>query len=653
MAKRLSAERLADVLENGTNADVRGVVYELPRTSLRSDQPLFGHQLQALEAFEHNGGASGIVHLPTGAGKTRVAIDVIARRLRDNPRQERVLWATYPTVLIRQAMTRIAELAALFPSGTKMSWAEPNMRNPERLAETHITLLMRDDLAGLLEDAGDGRIAAEALTEALRGRMPEGCRRVTLIYDECHQLGAEGLQRAWNKFSRKRAPRELARFQTIGFSATPLPTSPDRHELLRATIFPVDGRKTAKPDWGMLVHASISNAELVEKEILCPVNLAMQETGVFQIPDRILDAAGAGSLASPGRKPTGKDLYEFSMRFNNRVLSDQRVVEFLAERLAANLHTLGKTLVFVPTIDAANRLAQALKNDSRVGAGRVTLVHTKLDEFTGEQHEEGDADATRTEAQIAAFRRRGSQPCIMVNVGMLTTGFDDPKIRTVVLARLTFSTNLFWQMIGRGTRGVQVDGTPDCYVIDPVGLTARFSVLEGYRPHIDDVPGAMSADGDGDDASGHPPELPKVNVPPTVKRPELSPKLRADLREALERFYRDGRIDPDGLDDVAPVATVSADGTITTTFVPKREAPAAVPSGPFMAGMTITALEETLRKKDAAIDLAWLRSAKYMPASNDPDEIEIFNSRIALIREHGLTTEAQFKKKQLDIYRRG
>ena len=63
---------------------------------------------------------------------------------------------------------------------------------------------------------------------------------------------------------------------------------------------------------------------------------------------------------------------------------------------------------------------------------------------------------------LSRYAEMGSSPCIMLNVNMLTTGFDDPKIRTVVLARLTYSMNLYWQMIGRGSRGPSSGGTEDC-----------------------------------------------------------------------------------------------------------------------------------------------------------------------------------------------
>ena len=46
------------------------------------------------------------------------------------------------------------------------------------------------------------------------------------------------------------------------------------------------------------------------------------------------------------------------------------------------------------------------------------------------------------------------------------TGFDDPKIDCVVVARPTYSVVLYSQMIGRGLRGPMNDGTEDCLLVD-------------------------------------------------------------------------------------------------------------------------------------------------------------------------------------------
>lgn len=53
---------------------------------------------------------------------------------------------------------------------------------------------------------------------------------------------------------------------------------------------------------------------------------------------------------------------------------------------------------------------------------------------------------------------------VLVNVGVLTTGVDFPKLETVVIARATMSLSLWYQMIGRGMR-IHED-KEDTWVID-------------------------------------------------------------------------------------------------------------------------------------------------------------------------------------------
>ena len=60
--------------------------------------------------------------------------------------------------------------------------------------------------------------------------------------------------------------------------------------------------------------------------------------------------------------------------------------------------------------------------------------------------------------------RDGKIP-ILCNFGVLTTGFDVPKIDTVVIARDVGSNALYTQMIGRGQRGPKPGGTDDLWLI--------------------------------------------------------------------------------------------------------------------------------------------------------------------------------------------
>ena len=55
---------------------------------------------------------------------------------------------------------------------------------------------------------------------------------------------------------------------------------------------------------------------------------------------------------------------------------------------------------------------------------------------------------------------------VLVNYGVLTTGFDAPNTNAVVITRPTTSLVLYSQMIGRGIRGPKMGGTKDCVIVD-------------------------------------------------------------------------------------------------------------------------------------------------------------------------------------------
>ena len=482
---------LLQELRSAPESRVKGPVWSLPRNSSGDPQPMLKHQAESLMRLRENGFASGIIHLPTGSGKTRVGIEIIADCL-DDP-QGRVIWATSGVNLLRQSVIRLVEMLGRFDRQLSTQWAGSEHTQENTLFDdADVLFVTRDTLTKWLARASDGRTTNDPLREALTARAgSRRARNVTLVYDECHELGANGLQRAWRKFDERVLSRGNAgeRFTVIGLSATPMPTSANTHPLLQNCIFPVlEGTKTQK-DWKVLVHHSESTRALTELKILCPINLSLQKTGYFDIPKRLLNRIVEQEIPqgsfSRGDYSEKQWAHEFSLIFNRHVMTHPDILDYLADRIARRLPKMGKTMLFCASVEAANYIVDRLRNDKRVGDGLVSLVHSRMEDREIAELEEGAEEVIeRPEMQVQEFLDRGHQPCVMVNVGMLTTGFDDPKVRCVVLARLTFSKNLFWQMIGRGLRGPYAGGTPDCYVIDPIRLVDRFEVFQGYRPDL-------------------------------------------------------------------------------------------------------------------------------------------------------------------------
>jgi superfamily II DNA or RNA helicase len=63
---------------------------------------------------------------------------------------------------------------------------------------------------------------------------------------------------------------------------------------------------------------------------------------------------------------------------------------------------------------------------------------------------------------------------ILTSVGILTTGFDEPTVDTIILNRATKSLTLYYQMIGRGSRKLP---NKDMFtVIDLGNNAARFGL---------------------------------------------------------------------------------------------------------------------------------------------------------------------------------
>ncbi|GGB86160.1 ATP-dependent helicase [Marinobacterium zhoushanense] len=77
----------------------------------------------------------------------------------------------------------------------------------------------------------------------------------------------------------------------------------------------------------------------------------------------------------------------------------------------------------------------------------------------------GDTDSEQRDATIQAFKQRKIR--YLVNVAVLTTGFDAPHVDMIAILRPTASVSLFQQIVGRGLR--LSPGKQECLIIDYAG----------------------------------------------------------------------------------------------------------------------------------------------------------------------------------------
>lgn len=129
-----------------------------------------------------------------------------------------------------------------------------------------------------------------------------------------------------------------------------------------------------------------------------------------------------------------------------------------------------KTVIFAANIAHARNLAASFAAQTR------TQVRVVLGETPDEERE-----------QILKEFKSGVVQ-VIINVGVLTEGFDEPSIEAIILARPTRSTLLYTQIVGRGTR--LNDGKPNCMIIDIADATkgkkpVSLPTLLGLPPDFD------------------------------------------------------------------------------------------------------------------------------------------------------------------------
>ena len=89
----------------------------------------------------------------------------------------------------------------------------------------------------------------------------------------------------------------------------------------------------------------------------------------------------------------------------------------------------------------------------------------------------GDTENDERDEIIQEFKDRKFK--YLVNVSVLTTGFDAPHVDVIVILRPTESVSLYQQIIGRGLR---IDpAKKDCFILDYAGMGHDI-----YSPEISD-----------------------------------------------------------------------------------------------------------------------------------------------------------------------
>jgi superfamily II DNA or RNA helicase len=376
--------------------------------------PLQDFQEEAVQAIrdEYKAAArqnhpfAGVLSLPTGGGKTKVAVwwllkDFVARG-------KTVLWIAHRSELLDQAQDTFLEHRALLTeSGSDLSIARLDGQSKDLPEHANVILASTQTL-----------VNAPALVKWRGAGLKVDC----ICYDEAHHALAEETKRMLEKLRRWSGDE----IPILGLTATPFRTNMGKTTFLEELF---DAQLVYQKTFGDLVHRGFL-AEPVWRRL---------ERDEYSRRVRL----SAEDIASIQRQ------HEFTPDVLDRVAHDDEWNRAIIRRWSSERAAFGRSLLFACNIEHCDRLANVAR---RAGIDARVLTHL----------------LSKDERREIVFDFKAGKYDLLLNVAILTEGTDLPDVETIVMARPTLSPVLHRQMLGRGARRGQNRTKARFYVLDCV-----------------------------------------------------------------------------------------------------------------------------------------------------------------------------------------
>ncbi|GLB65925.1 DEAD/DEAH box helicase [Arthrobacter mangrovi] len=381
----------------------------------------------------------GVVQLPTGAGKTRVAAQSVIEHLSVQAKPQLVVWIAHSEELCEQAIESWSNVwQAVGPEGERMAVSRLWGGNSAQQENTrlHLVVATIQTLSRIADDADRGE--------------PRGLKYSWLsnpdivIIDEAHGAIATSYTGVlkWMKRSARNSAGPL-----IGLSATPYRgTNEIETERLvnRFEANLIEPNEFSAED----AHEYLQGIDVlarVRHEVLEGIKLTQRNTA----SERNLPEDDARNAMLDQR--VDLDLVAASAERNERILA----------HLSDNQDSIAHALVFAASVDHAEALAAVL---SATGIPAASIS--------------GRTGSAHRRSLIERFRK--GELKVLTNFDVLSQGFDAPKVDAVYLCRPTFSPNKYIQMVGRGLRGPANGGSEEVLVVNIQDNLDQFGTALAY-----------------------------------------------------------------------------------------------------------------------------------------------------------------------------
>ncbi|KGA96684.1 hypothetical protein AJ85_17960 [Alkalihalobacillus alcalophilus ATCC 27647 = CGMCC 1.3604] len=353
-----------------------------------------------------------VVTMPTGTGKTRVAVESYIEWMREGFADGKYLiWIAQSEELCEQAIDCIADM-----------WQEKEYPEPLRIYRYFAGNKVRD------EQLRGGAVIASIQQLYYRAKADDPVLQEMLrhcgamIIDEAHHAVAPMYSLLLEKAEELVGPKL---FPICGLTATP-----GRNDEQTVNLVNKFEAYLIQPKTGR------SNREN-------PLTY-FRERGYLAKPKHVIYQSGRAYEVDEQKVQADAELIsaELLSTLANDVQRNEQILTQLFK-----IPNGSSTLVYTCTVDHAEQLSQTM---NAMGYRSAAISGETL-------------KATRR-IYIDAFKKGQIQ--FLFNYGVLTTGFDAPKTDYIVICRPTTSIILYEQIVGRGLRGPKFGGTETCTIID-------------------------------------------------------------------------------------------------------------------------------------------------------------------------------------------
>ena len=360
----------------------------------------------------------GMISLPTGSGKTRVAVQSIVEAIREDGFSDGILWVADRDELCEQAVEswqQVWRSEGLQGSRLRISRMWGGQPTPLPTADMHVIVATIQTLSARIARQPD---KYEFLSDFKLLVFDEAHRSVTPTFTSVMQ--ELGLTR-W-----RRAQEPIL----IGLTATPY-RGRDERETERL----VNRYGSNRLDEGAFKSADPERVigELQEMGVLAKAGHATIQGGQFHL--------------SGNEVRLSENVPWLPQSVERRIADDTGRTRRIIEAYKSHVSPDWPTLIFATSVEHSKTIA-ALLTEGGLSARAVSA--------------ETDTSVRRRIVE----RFRAGQINVLVNYGIFREGFDAPKTKAIIVARPVYSPNLYFQMVGRGLRGVKNGGNDRCLILN-------------------------------------------------------------------------------------------------------------------------------------------------------------------------------------------